>query len=208
MNKQLKMVREFHDAFNYEQADHNCDELVPLSRKVTHARMAFITEELSEILLSMASGNREKMLDGAVDLSYFALGTLAIVGRDLEVPSEGVGHRPETNTTGEILVSTEDASLANLLQAVNLVLSKLMFYRNGEAADELSSSLSLLHCMCIDFTLKVVKASFYEAFAEVQRSNMSKLDTDGRPLYNEAGKILKGPNFSQPKLAPFLLKDA
>ena len=39
-----------------------------------------------------------------------------------------------------------------------------------------------------------------DCFAEVQRSNMSKLDNDGKPLYNENGKVLKGPKYFQPNL--------
>lgn len=37
-------------------------------------------------------------------------------------------------------------------------------------------------------------------FAEVQRSNMSKLGEDGKPIYREDGKVLKGPNYSEPNL--------
>lgn len=37
-------------------------------------------------------------------------------------------------------------------------------------------------------------------FAEVQRSNMSKLGEDGKPIYREDGKVLKGPNYSEPDL--------
>jgi len=39
-----------------------------------------------------------------------------------------------------------------------------------------------------------------KGFAEVQRSNMSKLGEDGKPIYRDDGKILKGPNFSEPDL--------
>ena len=41
-------------------------------------------------------------------------------------------------------------------------------------------------------------------FEEVQRSNMSKLDRDGKPIYNEYGKVMKGPNFSKPNLKQFI----
>jgi predicted HAD superfamily Cof-like phosphohydrolase len=41
-------------------------------------------------------------------------------------------------------------------------------------------------------------------FEEVQRSNMSKLGADGKPIYREDGKILKGPNFSEPDLTSVL----
>tara|TARA_Y100001970_G_C14229499_1_gene857743 strand:- start:1704 stop:2075 length:372 start_codon:yes stop_codon:yes gene_type:complete len=41
-------------------------------------------------------------------------------------------------------------------------------------------------------------------FDEVQKSNMSKLDNDGKPIYNESGKVLKGPNYFKPDLTKFL----
>lgn len=41
-------------------------------------------------------------------------------------------------------------------------------------------------------------------FDEVQRSNMSKLGEDGKPIYREDGKILKGPNYSEPDLTKFV----
>ena len=41
-------------------------------------------------------------------------------------------------------------------------------------------------------------------FDEVQRSNMSKLNEDGKPIYNEYGKVMKGPNFSKPNLKQFI----
>lgn len=40
-----------------------------------------------------------------------------------------------------------------------------------------------------------------ELFDEVQRSNMSKLGEDGKPVYREDGKVIKGPNYSKPDLA-------
>jgi predicted HAD superfamily Cof-like phosphohydrolase len=41
-------------------------------------------------------------------------------------------------------------------------------------------------------------------FAEVHRSNMSKLGQDGKPIYREDGKVLKGPDYSDPDLASIL----
>ena len=43
-----------------------------------------------------------------------------------------------------------------------------------------------------------------KCFAEVQRSNMSKLGQDGKPIYNEKGKVMKGPNYFEPNLKQFL----
>ena len=42
-------------------------------------------------------------------------------------------------------------------------------------------------------------------FQEVQKSNMSKLGNDGKPIYNEHGKVMKGPNYFKPDLNKFLI---
>ena len=43
-----------------------------------------------------------------------------------------------------------------------------------------------------------------KCFEEVQNSNMSKLGDDGKPIYNESGKVMKGPNYFKPDLSKFL----
>ena len=43
-----------------------------------------------------------------------------------------------------------------------------------------------------------------KCFKEVQRANMSKLGNDGKPIYNEKGKVMKGPNYSEPNLKQFV----
>ena len=43
-----------------------------------------------------------------------------------------------------------------------------------------------------------------KCFTEVQNSNMSKLGKDGKPIYNEQGKVMKGPNFFEPNLGKLL----
>ena len=43
-----------------------------------------------------------------------------------------------------------------------------------------------------------------KCFKEVQRANMSKLGEDGKPIYNEKGKVMKGPNYSPPNLKKFV----
>ena len=43
-----------------------------------------------------------------------------------------------------------------------------------------------------------------KCFKEVQRSNMSKLGEDGKPIFNEKGKVMKGPNYIEPNLKQFV----
>ena len=43
-----------------------------------------------------------------------------------------------------------------------------------------------------------------DCFEEVQNSNMSKLDDNGKPIYNDKGKVMKGPNYFKPDLSKFI----
>ena len=43
-----------------------------------------------------------------------------------------------------------------------------------------------------------------KCFEEVQNSNMSKLDENGNPIYNDSGKVMKGPNYFKPDLSKFV----
>ena len=43
-----------------------------------------------------------------------------------------------------------------------------------------------------------------QCFEEVQNSNMSKLDENGKPIYNDSGKVMKGPNYFKPDLSKFV----
>ena len=43
-----------------------------------------------------------------------------------------------------------------------------------------------------------------KCFKEVQRSNMSKLGKDGKPIFNEKGKVMKGPNYTPPNIKQFV----
>ena len=43
-----------------------------------------------------------------------------------------------------------------------------------------------------------------KCFGEVQNSNMSKLDDNGKPIYNESGKVMKGPKYFKPDLSKFV----
>ena len=43
-----------------------------------------------------------------------------------------------------------------------------------------------------------------KCFDEVQNSNMSKLDENGKPIFNESGKVMKGPNYFKPNLSKFV----
>ena len=68
-----------------------------------------------------------------------------------------------------------------------------------EAADALTDILYVTYGAGHAFGINLDKC-----FDEVQRSNMSKLDDDGKPIYNESGKVMKGPKYFKPDLSKFL----
>lgn len=69
-----------------------------------------------------------------------------------------------------------------------------------EVADALTDLLYVIYGMGHSFGLDLQKC-----FDEVHRSNMSKLDGDGKPIYREDGKILKGPSYTPPNLKDIIL---
>ena len=68
-----------------------------------------------------------------------------------------------------------------------------------EVADALTDILYVTYGAGHTFGVNLDKC-----FEEVQRSNMSKLGSDGKPIYNESGKVMKGPNYFKPDLNKFL----
>ena len=70
-----------------------------------------------------------------------------------------------------------------------------------EVADALADQLYILLGTMVAHGMGSV---IEDIFDEVHRSNMSKLGVDGKPIYREDGKILKGPNFSPPNVSKYL----
>ena len=68
-----------------------------------------------------------------------------------------------------------------------------------EVADALTDILYVTYGAGHAFGINLDKC-----FDEVQNSNMSKLDADGKPIYNESGKVMKGPDYFKPDLSKFL----
>ena len=68
-----------------------------------------------------------------------------------------------------------------------------------EVADALTDILYVTYGAGHAFGINLDKC-----FQEVQNSNMSKLDQNGKPIYNEKGKVMKGPNYFKPDLTKFV----
>ena len=70
-----------------------------------------------------------------------------------------------------------------------------------EVADALGD---MLYILCGTIIEHGMQHKIEEVFDEIQRSNMSKLGEDGKPIYREDGKVLKGPNYFKPSIKEIL----
>ena len=94
-----------------------------------------------------------------------------------------------TNKLRIDLIKEELDELTEAMQDENLL----------EVADALTDILYVTYGAGHAFGINLDKC-----FEEVQNSNMSKLGEDGKPIYNEAGKVMKGPNYFKPDLSKYL----
>ncbi len=107
-----------------------------------------------------------------------------------EVKSKSSLSSDEINSLRISLIEEELSELKHAIDQKNLL----------EVADALTDLLYVTYGAGHAFGINLDKC-----FDEVQKSNMSKLDSNGKPIYNEKGKVLKGPNYFKPNLSDFLV---
>ncbi|MEZ4971455.1 MAG: nucleoside triphosphate pyrophosphohydrolase family protein [Flavobacteriaceae bacterium] len=104
---------------------------------------------------------------------------------------------------------------ANLGEAKNLLRFNLMDEENREYLEaannnnlvEVADALGdMLYILCGTILEHGMQYKIEEVFEEIQRSNMSKLGEDGKPIYRGDGKVLKGPNYFKPNIVDILNK--
>ena len=106
-----------------------------------------------------------------------------------EVKTKASFSDEKTNQLRLDLISEELEELKNAMTSKDLL----------EVADALTDILYVTYGAGHAFGINLDKC-----FDEVQNSNMSKLDSDGKPIYNESGKVMKGPDYFKPDLSKFL----
>ena len=97
-----------------------------------------------------------------------------------------------TDKINKLRINLIKEELEELIEAVNN--RELL-----EVADALTDILYVTYGAGHAFGIDLDKC-----FDEVQNSNMSKLDENNKPIYNEAGKVMKGPNYFKPDLSKFV----
>ncbi|WP_300489000.1 nucleoside triphosphate pyrophosphohydrolase family protein [Flavobacterium sp.] len=102
---------------------------------------------------------------------------------------------------------------ADLGEQVNLLRYNLMKEENEEYLEavqnndlvEIADALGdMLYILCGTILEHGLQHKIEEVFDEIQRSNMSKLGEDGKPIYREDGKVMKGPNYFKPNFETIL----
>ena len=106
-----------------------------------------------------------------------------------EVKTEASFSDEKTNQLRLDLISEELEELKNAMTSKDLL----------EVADALTDILYVTYGAGHAFGINLDKC-----FDEVQNSNMSKLGKNGKPIYNESGKVMKGPDYFKPDLSKFL----
>jgi predicted HAD superfamily Cof-like phosphohydrolase len=102
---------------------------------------------------------------------------------------------------------------ASLGENLNLLRYNLMKEENDEYLEaaqnndltEVADALGdMLYILCGTIIEHGLQHKIEEVFDEIQRSNMSKLDHNGEPIYREDGKVMKGPNYFKPDFTEIL----
>jgi predicted HAD superfamily Cof-like phosphohydrolase len=188
----IAMVREFHEAFGVGRVNNENEH------QIRRLRAELIREETRELFNAISVFDQVEALDGLCDLLYVTNGALLAFGFDsyfdtgdnwnVKAPQIGFINLHDASRMASITLErgfhpTIHAELSDLAMAIRSITSSWGFKAGA--------------CQLPISTI------FDEAFAEVHRSNMSKLGEDGKPVLREDGKIMKGPNFSPPNLGQF-----
>lgn len=79
-------------------------------------------------------------------------------------------------------------------------------FEQGDLVQVADALGDMMYILCGTILSHGMQHIIEDVFDEIQKSNMSKLGEDGKPIYREDGKVIKGPNYQPPSLEPFLKK--
>ena len=106
----------------------------------------------------------------------------------------------EVKTTPSLSTDKINKLRIDLIKEELAELTQAMYNKDLlEVADALTDILYVTYGAGHAFGIDLDKC-----FDEVQNSNMSKLDKNGKPIYNDSGKVMKGPNYFKPDLSKFV----
>lgn len=111
----------------------------------------------------------------------------------------GVSHEPTANLgleKNQLRFNLMDEENKEYLEAAT----------NGDLVEVADALGDMLYILCGTILEHGMQYKIEEVFEEIQKSNMSKLGADGRPIYREDGKVMKGPNYFKPNIQSIMDK--
>lgn len=190
-------VAEFHRTFELAMSE----EPVFPSRSLRDLRIRILVEEWDELKEANAADDIIEIADALADMAYLICGSSLVYGiapKNLEYvplfsnfPLSGKPSLPEATQRTAIHTKIDKAFAKYLL---------------AEEANDLSKVLTTLQdlMVCVSEAAYVYNIPLIAVFNEVHRSNMSKLDENGKPLYREDGKVMKSVLFTPPDIKGIL----
>jgi|TARA_B110000977_G_scaffold191122_1_gene262824 predicted HAD superfamily Cof-like phosphohydrolase len=112
----------------------------------------------------------------------------------------------QTRNTKPTLISPTESMLRYELGKEELI-EYLEACNNDDIVEVTDALADQLYILLGTMVAHGMQGIIKDVFNEVHRSNMSKLGEDGKPIYREDGKVLKGPNYSPPNIGKFLDTD-
>ena len=201
----LLMVKEFTEAFNLnwkDQAFRPADSVAAL-------RVQLLLEEAGELVHGLAARDNVELVDALTDIDYVTYGAMGAFGTHVNgclgffrpansTPRFALNEAPmwvRLEFTARLL----DALTKFTLCAADVCNPDETASRNG--LRDMAFILELVGSATSDLWAVLGLEKYREAaFREVHDSNMSKLGADGKPILDEAGRVVKGPNYRRPDL--------
>jgi len=144
-------------------------------------RQSLLMEECSEVLRAINEGDMVKVLAGMINLSYCALGAIAMQGEDVLDQPVSWQH---------------DGFVISLMR---LISDKINNCSSGSA-----DNYSEVYCLCVYLSRGFINADFDKAFQMIHDGKMSWLGKSGKLIYKNAEKIRKSKSFKAPDLSDSL----
>lgn len=201
----LLLVRDFTLAFGQEWKD---QPGLPAPRTAM-LRVQLVMEEIGELAHALAACDKVEAVDALTDIDYVTygcMGAFGVHGLESHAPSPASVLPRAWGTldmSGQLVVFHEIAKLANIAtMGMSMAFVEGNEHQSRNGLQSLAFALPLLLQATANAWSALGLMPYREAaFLEVQRANMSKLGEDGKPILNEAGRVVKGPNYVAPDLA-------
>lgn len=203
-----QLVTEFHETYG-QNIRHSPEINIP-ERQM---RIDLIAEEAEELAEANDQDDFIEIADALADSLYVVYGASLAHGVNPDLALNPTGSpanmlRVKFLNNGGVIPKAPTLQIANRKTYVEEVATAATAYKAASEAGDINGVLSAI--------VYLIEACYYASFAfgididdvllEVQRSNMSKLGVDGKPIYREDGKVIKGPNFFVPNIEAVLTK--